>query len=98
MEDDPGVAMPEEKRPAGHGGEEVAVETVRAGARDYPVKGTLAEIETQRRSESASRLLRESEDRPRAVTASATDAILTMDAEGLISHWNPAAEPTSRFE
>jgi PAS domain S-box-containing protein len=36
--------------------------------------------------------LQESESRMRAITDSAYDAILMMDAEGRISYWNPAAE------
>jgi len=36
--------------------------------------------------------LRESESRQRAITDSAQDAILMMDPEGRVSHWNPAAE------
>ena len=36
--------------------------------------------------------LRESEERFRAITATASDAILLMDDEGKIVYWNPAAE------
>ena len=36
--------------------------------------------------------LRESEALQRAITESAQDAVLMMDPEGRISHWNPAAE------
>lgn len=36
--------------------------------------------------------LRDSESRQRAITDCAQDAILMMDPEGRISHWNPAAE------
>jgi PAS domain S-box-containing protein len=36
--------------------------------------------------------IQESESRLRAITDSAYDAILMMDAEGRISYWNPAAE------
>ena len=34
----------------------------------------------------------ESEDRTRAIFESALDALITMDAEGLVQEWNPAAE------
>ncbi len=40
----------------------------------------------------AEEALRESEERTRAITNSAQDAILMMDNEGRISYWNPAAE------
>ena len=40
----------------------------------------------------AAEALSESEMRMRAITDSAQDAILMMDVEGNVSHWNPAAE------
>ena len=40
----------------------------------------------------AEEALRESEERTRAITDSAQDAILMMDNKGRISYWNPAAE------
>ncbi len=43
-------------------------------------------------SEAGIKLLRESEDRFRALTDSTQDAILIMDEQGRISFWNPAAE------
>jgi len=36
--------------------------------------------------------LRESEEKFRAISSTAVDAILVMDAKGKISYWNPAAE------
>ena len=40
----------------------------------------------------AEELLRESEERFRAISGTAADAIILMDNEGKISYWNPAAE------
>ncbi len=40
----------------------------------------------------ADEALRKSEDRLRAITQSARDAILMMDGDGRVSFWNPAAE------
>ena len=40
----------------------------------------------------AERAVRDSEARIRAITDSAQDAILMMDADGRVSYWNPAAE------
>ena len=39
-----------------------------------------------------SKQLQDSEMRLRTITESAQDAILTMDAQGAVSYWNPAAE------
>jgi PAS domain S-box-containing protein len=38
--------------------------------------------------------LRESEDRTRAIFESSLDALITMDADGLVQDFNPAAEKT----
>ena len=43
-------------------------------------------------SRQAQQALRESEERMRAITTEAYDAILMMDASGNISFWNPAAQ------
>ncbi|MBN2382529.1 PAS domain S-box protein [bacterium] len=40
----------------------------------------------------AEKALRDSEEKFRAITASAQDAIVIIDNQGLISYWNPAAE------
>jgi len=46
----------------------------------------------------AEQALRLSEARLRAITDSAQDAIIMMDARGAISHWNPAAESILGFQ
>src|SRR5438128_6168968 len=84
-------------------GEDVAVAAMKAGANDYLMKGNLArlapaverelrEAETRaagRRSEEA---LRESEQRYRLLWENSTDAVVLMDAEGVIQFANPAVE------
>jgi PAS domain S-box-containing protein len=52
-------------------------------------QGIIRDITEQKKSEQA---LRESEEKFRAITGTATDAIILMDNEGKISYWNPAAE------
>ena len=83
-------------------GEDVAVEATKAGAHDYLIKGNLSrlasavakelrECETRRQRRKAAADLKESEDRFRALAATATDAIVMIDDKGKISYWNPAA-------
>jgi PAS domain S-box-containing protein len=44
-----------------------------------------------RQRQRAEEILRESEERLQAITQSTQDAVLTMDPQGRISYWNPAA-------
>jgi len=53
------------------------------------IANTIWRIVHQRRAETA---LRASEDRFRALNDTAQDAIIMLDAQGLITNWNPAAE------
>jgi two-component system cell cycle sensor histidine kinase/response regulator CckA len=53
------------------------------------------DITEQKRSELA---VRDSEARFRAVTASAADAIVTVDASGIVAGWNPSAEQMFGYE
>jgi PAS domain S-box-containing protein len=46
----------------------------------------------EQRAEQAFRDLQESEARLRSVLNNALDAVVGMDSEGLVSHWNPQAE------
>ncbi len=80
-----------------------ATEAVRAGAEDYLVKGridpelltrTLTYAVERHRSR---RELRESEARKAAILSSALDAIITIDHEGRILEFNPAAEQMFGF-
>jgi PAS domain S-box-containing protein len=48
------------------------------------------EIAERKRAEEA---LRQSEERTRLIVQSALDAVITMDAQGLITGWNPQAGP-----
>ncbi|QSA96175.1 PAS domain S-box protein [Methylococcus sp. EFPC2] len=84
-------------------GDEMAVELLRAGARDYVLKDRLARLPAavlraldeereSRNRKAAERALRDSEEKFRAMSASAQDAIVLMDHEGKVSFWNAAAE------
>lgn len=83
-------------------GEDVAVETMRAGARDYilrenlsrlvpAVERELREAETRRKRRKVEEDLRESEVKIAAITFAVTDAIVMTDSKGKLSYWNPAA-------
>lgn len=84
-------------------GEENAVEALQRGALDYVLKQRLsrlgpsarralseAEVNNQRRRIEDD--LRESEERFRSVAQTARDAIISVDCDGRIVFWNPAAE------
>lgn len=84
-------------------GEELAVEAMKKGAADYLLKDRLTRLGqavqhalTEKRlraeKERADEQVRASEERFRAITETASDAILSMDAKGKIVFWNRAAE------
>jgi PAS domain S-box-containing protein len=84
-------------------GDELAVELLKAGARDYVLKDrlarlpsavrrALAEAEEIRQHEAAELALRESEEKFRTMTASAQDAIILVDGDAHVCFWNAAAE------
>ncbi len=88
---------------SGRTGEEAAVETMQRGARDYVVKDRLARLgpvvervladaQERREKEATERALRELEQRFHAVVDTALDAVVTVDAAGVIETVNPAAE------
>ena len=60
-----------------------------AGGRSVRVVGSMADVSERKRGEA---VLRESEARHRAVLASAMDAFVSMDHEGRVTEFNPAAE------
>jgi PAS domain S-box-containing protein len=89
-------------------GEETAVDLMKLGAADYLLKDRLARLpqalahavedralRLERRT--GRRDLRESEERMRAILESALDAVVTMDREGRIVEFNPAAEKIFGF-
>jgi two-component system cell cycle sensor histidine kinase/response regulator CckA len=86
-------------------GEEATVEALRSGARDVVLKGNLSRIglvvdrvleeaHNRRRSRQAEAELRDSEARKSAMLDSALDCVLTIDHDGRIVDFNPAAERT----
>ena len=86
-------------------GEEATVEALRSGARDVVLKSNLsrlglvvdrvlADSEQRRRHRAAEFELEESNARKTAILDSALDCIVSVDHEGLIVDFNPAAEET----
>ena len=84
-------------------GDDLAVELLKIGARDYILKDrlarlpsairrALAEAEEIRQRHVVEKALRESEEKFRTMTYSAQDAIVLVDGDACISFWNAAAE------
>ena len=62
-----------------------------ASGRVYGVFGISTDITDRKRTEQA---LHDSEDRTRSIIDTALDAVITMDAAGAVTGWNPQAEST----
>jgi diguanylate cyclase (GGDEF)-like protein/PAS domain S-box-containing protein len=88
---------------SGRTGEEAAVETMQRGAQDYVLKDRLARLgpvveralqaaAERLERESTERSLRDLEQRFAAVVDTAMDAVVTVDDDGRIETFNPAAE------
>src|SRR5256886_7856708 len=88
--------------------EEEAVSAMQAGAVDYVRKDNLARLipvverelrsaQERRKRQQAEAAQRESQARKSAMLDSALDCIVTIDHEGKLFEWNPAAEKTFGF-
>src|SRR6266550_7372557 len=85
---------------SGNVGEAAAVAAMRSGAHDYVFKGNLSRlrpaIEREVRAAAERKAARAAQSdhhrRLRSIFDSALDAVVTMDAGGLITDWNPMAE------
>jgi PAS domain S-box-containing protein/putative nucleotidyltransferase with HDIG domain len=80
-----------------------AVAAMKAGAHDYIMKDNLTrlpaaverelrEADVRREKKLADEALREEEEKLRIITASAGDAVMMIDNNGVITFWNKAAE------
>src|SRR5437868_2842289 len=78
--------------------EAMAIQAVRKGAQDYLVKGQLDGEEFGRimqyaiERKGSEKAVRDSEVRLRAIIDTAFDALIGMNAKGMITEWNPRAE------
>jgi PAS domain S-box-containing protein len=78
--------------------EAMAVQAVRRGAQDYLVKGRSdgyglgRAIQYAIERKGSERAVRDSEARLRAIIDTALDALIGMNAKGMITEWNPRAE------
>src|SRR2546429_163228 len=81
-------------------GEDAAVAVMRGGAHDYVFKGNLSRlrpvIEREVRAAAERRAARVAQDeylrRLSSIFDTALDAVITMDANGIITDWNPMAQ------
>ena len=78
--------------------EAMAVQAVRRGAQDYLMKGRadgrllIRAIRYAIERKQAEKAVRDSETRLRAIIDTALDALIGMNAKGMITEWNPRAE------
>ena len=78
--------------------EVTAVQAVRKGAQDYLVKGRSDSLLLVRairyaiERKQSEKAVRDSETRLRAIINTALDAVIGMNAQGMITEWNPRAE------
>jgi diguanylate cyclase (GGDEF)-like protein/PAS domain S-box-containing protein len=85
---------------SGNIGEDAAVDAMRSGAHDYVFKGNLNRlrpaVEREVRAAAERKAARAAQaeylGRLNSIFDSALDAVVTMDAEGAITDWNPMAE------
>ena len=88
---------------SGQIGEDAAVEAMKSGAQDYIMKGNrtrlisaiereLGEAEVRRKRRQAEQALQDSEERFRSLVQYASDLIVILDSDGVITYESPSVE------
>ena len=94
---------------SGQIGEDAAVEAMKSGGQDYIMKGNrtrlisaiereLGEAEVRRKRRQAEQALQDSEERFRSLVQYASDLIVILDSEGVITYESPIGRAHTRIQ